>query len=149
MFTCKPARKSIVFIYLLLIAIAVGLTYLVKYFDSFLHSAADIIIAVLWILTAVYLVVLMPLYYKRTLITVSEDKITKYTFMFTYKYQYMSMGSVKSVTTLVLPLGSLTGLNCIIINALGARLLLPFLNKKDCIEITRFFNDTISSRSKS
>ena len=138
-----------VFVYILFIAAAGALSYLAAYFESVLGMAARIIVISLWAVTAVFLIVLFPLYYNHARITVSDREITKYTLFFTYKYQYMSMESVQSVTTIVLPFGGITGVNCIIINALGARMLLPCLNKKDCMEITKFFNDIISDRSKS
>ena len=148
MYTCKPAKKSLVFMFVLMISVAFALTYLANYFLNFLGVATEIIIGVVWFAVAVFLLVIMPLYFKHTRITVTDKEISKYTFMFTYKYQYMSMDSVTSVTACITPLGNLTGLNCIIVNALGARLLLLCLNKDDCMKITNFFNDIISTRDK-
>ena len=148
MYTCKPAKKSLVFVFILMIGVAVGFTYLANYFKSFLGVATEIITGVVWLVTAVFLLVIMPLYFKHTRITVTDKELSKYTFMFTYKYQYMSIDAVRSVTTCITPLGNLTGLNCIIVNALGARLLLFCLNKNDCMRITKFLNDIISSRDK-
>mgnify|MGYP006874768440 FL=1 len=148
MYTCKPAKKSLVFMFVLMISVAFALTYLANYFLNFLGVATEIIIGVVWFAVAVFLLVIMPLYFKHTRITVTDKEISKYTFMFTYKYQYMSMDSVTSVTACITPLGNLTGLNCIIVNALGARLLLLCLNKDDCMKITKFFNDIISTRDK-
>lgn len=148
MYTCKPAKKTLIYLFILLIGVAVSVTYLANEFKSFLELATEIIIGVVWLLTAIFLLIIMPLYFKHTRITVTDKEISKYTFMFTYKYQYMSMDAVRSVTTCITPFGSFTGLNCIIVNALGARLFLFFLNKNDCIKITKFFNDIISSREK-
>lgn len=148
MYTCKPAKKSLVFMFVLMISVVFALTYLANYFLNFLGVATEIIIGVVWFAVAVFLLVIMPLYFKHTRITVTDKEISKYTFMFTYKYQYMSMDSVTSVTACITPLGNLTGLNCIIVNALGARLLLLCLNKDDCMKITKFFNDIISTRDK-
>ena len=148
MYTCKPAKKSLVFMFVLMISVAFALTYLANYFLNFLGVATEIIIGVVWFAVAVFLLVIMPLYFKHTRITVTDKEISKYTFMFTYKYQYMSMDSVTSVTACITPLGNLTGLNCIIVNALGARLLLLCLNKDDCMKTTKFFNDIISKRDK-
>ena len=148
MYTCKPAKKSLVFMFVLMISVAFALTYLANYFLNFLGVATKIIIGVVWFAVAAFLLVIMPLYFKHTRITVTDKEISKYTFMFTYKYQYMSMDSVTSVTACITPLGNLTGLNCIIVNALGARLLLLCLNKDDCMKITKFFNDIISTRDK-
>lgn len=149
MYTCKPAKRSTVFIYILIIAAALALSYLAVYFERFLGSALKFILLAVWLAAAVFLVIILPIYYRHTKATFSEQEIRKYTFMFTHKYQYMSMHSVTSVTTLITPLSSFTGLNMVIVNALGARMFLFFISKNDCIKITDFFNDIISSREKS
>lgn len=146
MYTCKPAKRSGIFIYLVVLAVAAGITELALAFDYFLKETGSYIIIVVWTAAALFLVLLVPLYYKKTRFMVSEDDIVKYTFLFTFKYQYITMDSVKSVSTIITPLSRLTGLNFIIINALGAKIFLPCLLKNDCIEITEFVNGIISKR---
>lgn len=149
MYTCKPAKRSIVILYILLLALALFLTFLTLRFERYLKGASGIILAVVWILTLAFMLILLPMYYKLTRIYVSDQEVTKYTFLFTYKYQYMSMNAVKSVTTFITPFGKYTGLNFIIVNALGSRMLLPLLGKNDCREISYFLNDIISGRIES
>lgn len=146
MYTCKPAKRSIIFLYIILFALGLLLTYLTCRFEVYLGEIAGIILFVIWFAELAFMLILLPMYYKQTRIYVSDQEVTKYTFMFTYKYQYMSMNSVKSVTTFISPFGKYTGLNFIIVNALGSRMLLPLLGKNDCREISYFFNDIISGR---
>lgn len=148
MYTCKPAKRSMVFIYLLVIAVALGITVITEIFDYFLKDVGYYILLSVWIIASAFLFLLIPLYYKKTRFSVSEEDIVKYTFLFSFKYQYMTMDSVKSISTIVTPLSKITGLNFIIINALGAKIILPFLNKNDCREISLFFNHIISGRQK-
>ncbi|MDO5124974.1 MAG: hypothetical protein Q4D35_01165 [Ruminococcus sp.] len=148
MYTCKPAKRSIVFIYVSILLIAMLITQLVLTFDSFLKELGNYILIILWAIVGIYLLILFPLFYKKTRFMVSKDDIVKYTFLFTFKYQYMTMDSVRSVSTIITPLSRVTGLNFIIINALGSKMLLPFILKDDCLEITKYFNEIISNRHK-
>ena len=148
MYTCKPVKRSGIFIYLLVLVVAVGITVLEQVFDYFLKDVGFYIVIAVWIIAAAFLLILIPLYYKKTRFMVSEDDIVKYTFLFNFKYQYMTMDSVKSISTIITPLSRITGLNFIIINALGAKIILPFLHKNDCREISLFFNQIISGRHR-
>ena len=58
----------------------------------------------------------------------------------------MPMDAVKSVSMVISPMGARTGLNFIVLNALGARLIVPFLDKEDCIDIYSFVNELIMKR---
>ncbi len=148
MYTCKPAKRSIVFIYVSMLLIAMLITQLVLTFDSFLKEVGNYILIILWAVVGIYLLILFPLFYKKTRFMVSKDDIVKYTFLFTFKYQYMTMDSVRSVSTIITPLSRVTGLNFIIINALGSKMVLPFILKNDCLKITKYFNEIISNRHK-
>lgn len=148
MYICKPAKRSIVFIYVSMLLIAMLITQLVLTFDSFLKEVGNYILIILWAVVGIYLLILFPLFYKKTRFMVSKDDIVKYTFLFTFKYQYMTMDSVRSVSTIITPLSRVTGLNFIIINALGSKMVLPFILKNDCLKITKYFNEIISNRHK-
>lgn len=148
MYTCKPVKRSGIFIYLLVLAISAGITLITYIFDYILQNIGFYITVSVWCIAAVFLLLLIPLYYKKTRFMVSGDDIVKYTFLFNFKYQYMTMDSVKSISTIITPLSRITGLNFIIINALGAKIILPFLHKNDCREISLFFNQIISGRHK-
>lgn len=148
MYTCKPAKRSIVFIYVSMLLIAMLITQFVLTFDSFLKEVGNYILIILWAVVGIYLLILFPLFYKKTRFMVSKDDIVKYTFLFTFKYQYMTMDSVRSVSTIITPLSRVTGLNFIIINALGSKMVLPFILKNDCLKITKYFNEIISNRHK-
>lgn len=148
MYTCKPAKRSIILIYFFILFIAVVITQLVIFFDFFLKIVAVYILIGLWVIVGAYLLVLFPLYFKKTRFLVSDGDIVKYTFLFAFKYQYMTMDSVKSVSTIITPFSRITGMNFIVINALGAKMLLPLLVKKDCKEITKLINENVSHRHR-
>ena len=148
MYTCKPAKRSIVLTYLLILFLAMTISQLVVLFAFFLKAVGMYILITIWSIVAIYLLVLFPLYYKKTRFLVSDGDIVKYTFLFAFKYQYMTMDSVKSVSTIITPFSRLTGLNFIVINALGSKMFLPFLTKKECKEITEFLNENVSQRHK-
>lgn len=132
MLTIKPDKKSAIFIYLILFSLTGGLSFVAIYFKDFLGVITTIIVLILWAITITVAFFLIPAYYINTRIIISTEKIIKQTFFITHKHTFMSQSSIASITIIITPLSRFTGLNAIIINALGARLLIPFLSKSDC-----------------
>lgn len=67
---------------------------------------------------------------------------------FSVNYILMPTSAIKSVTTIITPLGSITGLNFVVLNALGARLLIPFMSRRDAMEISAIVNSSIRNRER-
>jgi hypothetical protein len=61
---------------------------------------------------------------------------------------FMPTSAIKSVTTIITPLGSITGLNFVVLNALGARLLIHFMSRRDAMEISAIVNSSIRNRER-
>lgn len=144
----RPSKRAAATIYILLTALLVLITAAIFLAIPFLGKY-DIYAAIIyWAFHAYVACVMIPLYFKRSSIEVSHDEIIQTTGMLTKKSEYMPMESVKSVTTIVTPMSRLTGLNFIIINALGSKIILSFMRKNDCTEATKYINDIIKSRAK-
>lgn len=90
--------------------------------------------------------ILLPLYFRRTVIYLSPVEITVHTGLWFYRRDHMRLSAVQYVTKISLPLSSLTGFNFIAVRALGGTLLLPFLNSHDCDEIVNALHLEISRR---
>lgn len=147
MFTFKPSKKSALFIYLVLFAATGMLSLCVIYFEDFLGILSKIIVLILWTATVIFAFFIIPAYYIYTKIIITNRSISKQTVFFTHKYQIMSVNSVVSVTMLITPFSRFTGLNAAIINALGARMIIPFISKKDCIKINEYLKKFIENKS--
>lgn len=151
----KLSKRPLILLYcllagaLLLIEFALSLIHeLIGKYAPYLQFTDDYVLLPLWIVSALFAVLVLPFYFHKTRFTVSSKEITAKSGLLLTSRQFMLTSSVKSVTTVMFPLGKLTGMNFIILNALGARLLIPFLNKKDAVEITDIVNNTIRSRGE-
>lgn len=151
----KLSKRPLILLYcllacaLLLIEFALSLIHeLIGKYAPYLQFTDDYVLLPIWIVSALFAVLVLPFYFHKTRFTVSSKEITAKSGLLVTSRQFMLTSSVKSVTTVMLPLGKLTGMNFIILNALGARLLIPFLNKKDAVEITDIVNNTIRSRGE-
>lgn len=151
----KLSKRPLILLYCLLagilfiikFALALVLELIDKY-APYLHFTDDYILLPLWIITALYAVLVLPFYFFKARFTVSSKEITAKGGLIVTTSQFMQTSAVKSVTTVMLPLGRFTGMNFIVLNALGARLLIPFLRRKDAVEITDIVNNSIRSRSE-
>ena len=92
--------------------------------------------------------ILIPKFFKHNHFSVSDKDIVCVKGVLTYKTVYMPMDSVRSVTMIVTPMGDRTGFNFLILNALGSKMILFFISKKDCIDIYSKVNEVISQRGE-
>ena len=143
----KPSKRAAVFIYLLLTVVLALITGAIFALTPLFGKYDIYVAAVYWLLHAFFSCIMIPIYFRQSSITVSDSEIVHTSGMLTMKSEYMPINSVKSVTTIITPFGGLTGLNFIIINALGSRIILSFMCKKDCLEATKYVNNIISRRS--
>ena len=91
---------------------------------------------------------MLPFYFHKAGYTVSSKEITAKSGLIVTSKQFMLTSAVKSVTAIFLPLGRFTGMNFIVLNALGSRLVIPFLSKRDAQEIADQVNNSIRSRGE-
>ncbi|MGN1113710.1 MAG: hypothetical protein ACI4RC_01155 [Oscillospiraceae bacterium] len=101
---------------------------------------------ILCIFAGIVLLAILPIFFKYTNIKITSKEIIKHSFFVLFKTQYMSMESVTSVTTAMLPFSKYTGFNFISVNALGANMIMLFVRREDCIEISKYIEDNINKR---
>ena len=89
----------------------------------------------------------IPGHFGKSHLSISEKDIVCVKGMLTDRKVYLPMDAVKSVSMVVTPLGKMTGMNVIILNAMGARLMVWFLDREDCIDIYGFVNEVIMKRN--
>ena len=88
----------------------------------------------------------LPKYFKKNHLSVSEKDIVCVKGVISDKKIYLPMDAVRSVTMIITPLGDVTGMNAIVFNALGSRLIMLFMDKTDCEDIYSFVNGIIMAR---
>ncbi len=102
-----------------------------------------IISAVMAILAAVYvvfIVILLPMWYKTIRYTVKDGEIISRSGLFSRTYRIMKLSAVQHASKISMPLSKITCFNFISLNAMGGSMLMMFLSEKDCAQIIALFN---------
>ena len=99
-----------------------------------------VISALMIVLAAVYLVfivIILPIWYKTFKYVINNGKITSYSGLFSRSYRIMRISSIQHASVLSMPMSKYTSFNFISLNALGGNMLMLFLSDKDCMEILK------------
>jgi len=135
----KPSKIPL-FIFWAILAV---ILFLIRYAVNLIEKLMP-----LWIIAALFCLLVLPFYFIRSYFTVSSKEVTAFTGLFFTMRHFMPTSAIKSVTTIITPLGSITGLNFVVLNALGARLLIPFMSRRDAMEISAIVNSSIRNRER-
>ena len=155
-------RKSLkflrVFTFLLIICIITALKYLLyfleaRYPDYFAIPKFTVPEIIIWILIGllvtayvIFLMIILPLWYRSVSYTLSADEIIIRSGVFFSNTVYVKMSSVQYTTTVSKPLSKYTSFNFLLINAYGGRLVMMFLSHSDMEEIHKKIRTYLSSR---
>ena len=93
------------------------------------------IMLALLIIYVIFIVILLPMWYKSIKYTVTDKEIISRTGLFSRTYRIMKLSAVQHAALVTMPLSGFTCFNFISIGALGGNLMLMFLSRKDCSEI--------------
>ncbi len=142
-----PAKRAMLSFYLLLAAGGTVLNLIIYRYVSMLPDELLKVASVaLWTVILLAALIVVPHYFIRSKVVITKNEIASAGGFITYKNDYMPIGSIKSVSVIITPLGSLTGFNFVVINALGARMLLSFYRKNDVTDISKRLNEMIRER---
>ncbi|MDO4945741.1 MAG: PH domain-containing protein [Ruminococcus sp.] len=142
----KTSKRPLVLIYVLLLLFLLLIKYALNLVTRFIPFTDYYVLLPLWIVVALFAVLVLPFYFHKCRFTVSSKEITAKGGLIITSKHFMLTEAVKSVTTVITPLSGLTGLNFVVLNTLGAKLMMPFLSKRDALEITAAINNTIRRR---
>ena len=143
-YTFKPSALYIMSVAMFLTA-GLGAVLAWRYLSSF-EILMFVLIGLFAAAAVLFGLILLPMYFRRTVIYISTSEITVHTGLIYLKREHMKMSAVQYVTEISMPLGKLTGFNFVILRALGGSLILPFLDAKDCEEILTAVHTEISER---
>lgn len=144
--TYKPSKKPLAVIYIGLFLVLLLIKFAMNIVNRFIPFSVDTYIQPVWIIVALFAVFILPIYFFSSYFTISSTEITVKAGMIVTTKQFMPTSSVKSVTAIITPLSKITALNFVVLNALGSRVVLPFLTKKNVDEITAEINHSIRNR---
>lgn len=129
----KPSALYIIIAGVFMLAGA-GTFLAVKYLD-FLQILMYVLIGLFAGAALLFGVVLLPMYFRRTVIFLSDTEVTLHTGLIFLRREQMRLSAVQYVTRVAFPLGGLSGFNFVILRGLGANVILPFLASADAEEI--------------
>lgn len=145
----RPSASGLSVIRIFLFIACIAVIALSRRYLSFIPILMYTVMGVFCAAAFIAAMILLPIIFAKSYYTVSNEEIQKLSGMFFVRRQYMRTGSVQYITTVITPFSALTGLNFIVINALGGRLILWFLSKKDVLEISATLNRSVRSGSSS
>jgi hypothetical protein len=144
-----PAKRAMLTFYLLLAAIGTAFDFvLYRYATMLSEEIMQIISMTFWALILLVALIVIPHYFIHSKVIITSSEIASAGGFFCNTNDYMTVDSIKSVSVIITPLGSLTGFNFVVVNALGARMLLCFMRKQDVILISKHINDMIRRRNE-
>ena len=155
-------KKSLKFLrvttFFIISGIIIGLKYLLDYleirFPDYFSlpkiTVPEIIIwaVVILLVTAyvVFLMIILPLWYRSVSYSVSSDEIIMKSGIFVKNTCYIKMSAVQYTTAISMPFSQYTSFNFLLISAYGGRLICSFLSSSDVAEITKKIQQALSSR---
>lgn len=130
-----PAKKALQSIRFIMIVLAIAVTAISYIFLSNHNIIMWIIICVCWGMVILYGVFFLPIYFRNTAYNISDSDLRKKTGMVFFSKQFMKVRSIQYISTIITPFSKVTGLNFIIVNAWGGRMVFCFLKRDDALEI--------------
>lgn len=143
-YTLTPAAKHIICTVVFLLA-AGGTALALRYLSS-IKILMYVLIGICWAVAVLFGLLLIPRYFRATVIYVSGVEITVHSALINCRRDHLRTSAVQYVTRMSLPLNGLTGFNFLMVRAMGGSLLLPFLRVQDCEEIENTLNLEIKKR---
>ena len=136
-----PAKRAMLTLYIIMALIGLFMNVLIyRYITMLPPELLSIISQAAWILILAVSMIIIPHYFLRAKVVITQTEVAAAAGYFSYRTDYMPINAIKSVSLIITPLGSLTGLNFVVINALGARVLISCLRKNDAVEIAETIN---------
>lgn len=131
-----PAKKALQSLRFIMIVLAAAITVISYIFLNNHNIIMWIIICVCWGMVILYGVFFLPIYFRNTVYNISDSDLRKKTGMVFFSKQFMKMRSIQYISTIITPFSKVTGLNFIIVNAWGGRMVFCFLNRDEALEIS-------------
>lgn len=96
----------------------------------------------------VFIVILLPMWYKSIRYVINKDEIISYSGIFTRTYRIMKLASVQHAVRVSAPFSQYTGFNFIFLKALGGTMPILFLSDKDSGEILELLRKRCGEKPK-
>lgn len=145
---------TLLIIAIIIIALKYLLYYLEDHFPDYFSipqiTIPEIIVwaVIILLVTAyvIFLMIILPLWYRSVSYTVSSEEIVICSGILTKNTSCIKMSAIQYTTSVSMPLSKYTSFNFLFINAYGGRLVCPFLSSLDMEEIAKKIRQSLVSR---
>ncbi len=131
----QPKRAALIAIDVAIVVLATILTALTVGYLSNYRIIMTLLLCLFWLIAILFTAVLLPAYFARTIIYISPTDISMKTGIVYVKRHHMKADAIQYVSTITTFLSKYTGLNFVILRAMGGTMILPFLGLDDLHEI--------------
>lgn len=144
----RPKSTALTIIKLLTISICLVLTAVARFYPAPtpVRILMTVLACIFWAVGIIMAFLILPAFFRRTVIYVSGAEICLHTGMIFLKREIMKMSAVQYVTKLTFPLSGFSGFNFVIVRGLGGTIILPFLRLNDANEIIDLLHAKITER---
>lgn len=136
-----PAKKALHSLRFIMTALAIAITAISYIFLNSHNIIMWIIISVCWGMVILYGIFFLPIYFRNTAYNISDSDLRKKTGMVFFSKQFMKMRSIQYISTIITPFSRFTGLNFIIVNAWGGKMVFCFLNRDEALDISSYLDE--------
>ncbi|MCD7783968.1 MAG: hypothetical protein LUH18_00025 [Oscillospiraceae bacterium] len=131
----QPKRAALIVIDVAIVIITAILTVFTVVYLSNHKIIMTLLLCLFWLVAILFAAVLLPAYFSRTVIYISPTDISMKTGIVYVKRHHMKTDAVQYVSTITTFMSKYTGLNFVILRAMGGTMVLPFLGLDDLHEI--------------
>ena len=138
----QPKRAALIVIDVAIVVIAALLTAHTVGYLSHHKIIMTLFLCLFWLAAILFAAILLPAYFSRTVIYISPTDISMKTGIVYLKRHHMRASAVQYVSTITTFMSKYTGLNFVILRAMGGTMILPFLGLEDVREIEELMRNS-------
>ncbi len=131
----QPKRAALIVIDVAIVVLTAILTGFTVGYLSNHKIIMTLLLCLFWLIAILFAAVLLPAYFARTVIYISPTEISMKTGIVYVKRHQMRASAIQYVSTITTFMSKYTGLNFVILRAMGGTMVLPFLGLDDLHEI--------------
>lgn len=141
-----PKLAALLTLRILILIFTVAATVLIYVYLSAFKTIMYIAVALFWAVALAFVLILLPVYFRRTVIYISPTEISLHTGMIFLTREHMRVSAVQYISMITLPLSRITGFNFLAVHGLGGTMIMPFLSTEDALCIAEALELEIQKR---
>ncbi|MCD8344373.1 MAG: PH domain-containing protein [Oscillospiraceae bacterium] len=138
----QPKHAALIVIDVAIVLLTIILTCFTVGYLSNHKIIMTLLLCLFWLAAILFAAILLPGYFSRTVIYISPSEISMKTGIIYVKRHQMKTSAIQYVSTITAFMSKYTGLNFVILRAMGGTMVLPFLGVEDLREIEELMRNS-------